>query len=102
MITLNQLLKTFRTRTAIAQTLGVSHVAVSKWPMDGAIPAYREIQLCEMFPHLFKRPEDKELIPRLLAERGGVPRKSLPTYSGRLKLPTVPSTRKRKEPVSLP
>ena len=93
MITKRQLLRVFKTQTAVAQILGCTVANVSYWKMDAPIPVHWELQLHMKFPERFARPQDKDLLPRLLAAYGVGPQKNPPRgYSGRLKvkLPTVP------------
>jgi hypothetical protein len=71
MITKRQLLSTFKTSVAIAHILECTPASVSLWPMDGPIPAVRELQLQVKFPKMFGKPQPKELLPRLLAELSG-------------------------------
>lgn len=68
MITKRQLLVTFKTQAAIAEVLGCTPTAVSLWPLDGSIPAVRELQLQYKFPKMYGKPNLKELLPRILEE----------------------------------
>lgn len=48
------LLKRLRTNRAIADVLGISVQAVTRWPVDGDIPAKRADQLRQQWPAIYK------------------------------------------------
>lgn len=56
MLTKRRLLSIFKSQAEVARALGISRKAVSRWPLDSAIPKLRELELTAMYPQLLGEP----------------------------------------------